>query len=247
MNYPSPFYCGLPGQPVPEELDWDMWCGPTDPAPYHPQLYIPRGEPGWLSFRPYSGGEMTGWGAHGFDQIQTALGMDGTTPVEVWVEGNKFDPPTITEPEKSARANKICGEPKVHFRYASGVVIESVATKAPGFGGIFHCEKGTITIDRGVCKSDPPEIAREIVKSIKNSCLHTENWIACIKSREQPNADIEIGHRAATICHMGNIARWTNRKLRWDPLREVFPDDPAANKYLDYERRKPYGLPEEVA
>ena len=56
----------------------------------------PRANPGWLSFRPYSGGEMTGWGAHGLDQIQWALGMDESGPVEVWTEGRKFDPPTYT-------------------------------------------------------------------------------------------------------------------------------------------------------
>ena len=59
-NYPSPWEGALPGQPVPEGLDWDMWCGPTPVVPYHVDLYTPRAKPGWISFRAYSGGEMTG-------------------------------------------------------------------------------------------------------------------------------------------------------------------------------------------
>ncbi|MBN2217839.1 MAG: Gfo/Idh/MocA family oxidoreductase, partial [Pirellulales bacterium] len=67
-NYPSPWNCDLPGQPVPDGLDWNMWCGPNELVPYHPGLYAARTDPGWISFRPYSGGEITGWGSHGFDQ-----------------------------------------------------------------------------------------------------------------------------------------------------------------------------------
>jgi len=244
MNYPSPFYCGLPGEPVPAGLDWDLWCGPTEPVPYHPQLYVPRGRPGWLSFRPYSGGEMTGWGAHGFDQVQSALGMDESGPVEVWVEGEKYNPPTIAAPESNSRPNKICSEPKVFFRYANGVVLEP--GKSPGFGAVFVGEKGKATIDRGKFTSDPPELARNALQGAANKESHVENWLDCIKTRRKPNADIEIGHRSATVCHLGNIARWTNRKLRWDPVKEIFPDDADANQYLDRVRRKPYELPETV-
>jgi predicted dehydrogenase len=256
MRYPSPFYCGLPGQPIPEGLDWDMWCGPTEPVPYHAELYIPRGQPGWLSFRPYSGGEMTGWGAHGFDMIQWALGMDNSGPTEIWVEGDKFDPPTITAPEKSGRANSLCANPAVFWRYANGVTLVmdnafiktagKATPKAPGFGGIVHGEKGTAVIDRGAFTTDPPEMAQEAIKGLKSKESHIENWIACIKSRKLPNADIEIGHRSATVCHLGNIARWTGRKLKWDPVKERFIGDEEANGYLDRARRKPYVLPETV-
>ncbi|MEN6459526.1 MAG: Gfo/Idh/MocA family oxidoreductase [Thermoguttaceae bacterium] len=241
MNYPSPFNCGLPEEPVPAGLDWDVWCGPTEPVPYHSQLYVPRGKPGWLSFRPYSGGEMTGWGSHAFDQVQSALGMDETGPVEVWVEGPQFDPPTITKPESNKRPNAICSQPKVFFRYANGIVMEP--GNSPSFGAVFIGEKGRLTIDRGKLLSDPATFAAEAGHGAPATESHIENWIDCMKSRAKPNADIEIGHRSATVCHLGNIARWTNRRLRWDPVKEVFPDDAEANTYLDRKRRKPYELP----
>jgi predicted dehydrogenase len=244
MNYPSPFYCALPAEPVPTGLDWDLWCGPTELVPYHSQLYVPRGRPGWLSFQPYSGGEMTGWGAHGFDQVQAALGTDDTGPVEVWVEGGKYNPPTITKPEPNKRPNKICSEPKVFFRYADGVVMEP--GDSPSFGAVFIGEKGKLAIDRGRLVYDPAELPDAKFPKESAGDSHVENWIECLQSRAKPNADVEIGHRSATIAHLGNIARWTGRKLKWDPVNEVFPDDADANKYLDRPRRKPYELPTTV-
>ncbi|MFO1497249.1 MAG: Gfo/Idh/MocA family oxidoreductase [Verrucomicrobiota bacterium] len=161
-NYPSPWEGKLPAQKIPEGLDWDMWCGPTEPVPFNQDLYLPRAKPGWLSFRPYSGGEMTGWGSHGLDQVQWALGMDQTGPVEVWTEGAKFDPPTYTEPEASARGDQICSVPTVFFRYANGVVTE--VGDGPSGGAIFFGDKGKLTIDRGRCESDPEELAEDALR-----------------------------------------------------------------------------------
>lgn len=73
---------------------------------------------------------------------------------------------------------------------------------------------------------------------------HLQNWIDCIKSRKRPVADVEIGHRTATVCHLGNIARWTGRRLHWDPKKELFRGDDAANALLQRPRRKPFQLPE---
>ena len=248
-NYPSPWEGKLPGQPVPKGLDWDMWCGPTEPVPYHKDLYTPRAQPGWISFRPYSGGEVTGWGAHGLDQVQWALGMDETGPVEIWTEGDKFDPPLYTKPESRGRGDKVCKTPSVFYRYASGIVLK-LGDEGPGGGAVFLGEKGKITIDRGKLKSDPVEIAEEPIRDsdvrLYKSDNHMQNWFDCMKSREKPVADVEIGHRSTTICHLANIARWLGRKAAWDPAKEIFPGDDEANAYLDRTRRKPYELPDSV-
>ncbi len=244
-NYPSPWECALPAEPVPEGLDWDMWCGPAPLVPYNKDLFTPRANPGWLSFRPYSGGEMTGWGAHGIDQIQCALGMDDSGPVEVWTEGDKFNPPTYSAPESRDRGDKICSVPMIFYRYANGIVVK--LDNGSGGGGIFVGENGKLDLSRGLVRTNPPEIAEEINKQAKGGDKsHVGNWIECIKTRAKPIADVEIGHRSITVCHLGNIARWTGRKLRWDPVKETFPDDPDANQYLDRPRRKPYELPETI-
>ncbi|MBN1588690.1 MAG: Gfo/Idh/MocA family oxidoreductase [Pirellulales bacterium] len=247
-NYPSPWNCALPGQPVPDGLDWDMWCGPTPLVPYHHDLFAPRAKPGWISFQPYSGGEMTGWGSHGFDQIQWALGMDESGPVEIWTDGLKFDPPTYDKPEPRKRGEEICAIPRVNFRYANGIVVE-LGRGNPG-GGIFIGDEGKIEIFRNRITSNPAELVKEPLDNptvrLYKSSNHMQNWLDCIKTREKPVADVETGHRSATMCHLGNIARWLNRRLRWDPEKEVFPGDAEANSYLDRPRRKPYELPEIV-
>jgi predicted dehydrogenase len=246
-NYPSPWECALPAQPLPDELDWDMWCGPNPVVPFNQDLYQPRANPGWLSFRPYSGGEVTGWGAHGYDQIQCALGMDDSGPVEIWTEGPKFDPPTYSKSENKERGDKICSEPKVFFRYANGLLVEPGAEATMG-GAVFYGEKGRVAIARGKCESDPDELAIDALRKRPAGFNdnHQKNWLDCIKSRAKPIADVEVGHRSATVCHLVNIARWTGRKLRWDPVKEEFAGDKEANQFLDRERRKPWVAPQKI-
>ena len=244
-NYPTPWEGRLPAEPVPEGLDWDMWCGGTEPVPYCKDLYLPRANPGWLSFRPYSGGEMTGWGAHGFDQVQWALGMDAGGPVEIWTEGPMMAPPTYQTVETKERGDKLCSQPKVFLRYPGDIVME-LGDAGPG-GAIFIGEKGRITIDRGYLKSDPADLAEVAIEKRPAGMVenHLRDWVNCLKTRARPVADVEIGHRSATVCHLGNIARWTGRRLRWDPVQERF-GDAEADALLDRVRRKPYELPQTV-
>jgi predicted dehydrogenase len=247
-NYESPWECALPAQPVPTGLDWDTWCGQTDAVPYNKDIQIPRANPGWISFRPWSGGEMTGWGAHGFDQIQWALDMNLTGPVEIWTEGEPFQGPTYTQPGTIEDGNKTCSRPLVRFRYANDVVV-NLDDKGQRGGGKFIGEKGTLTLDRNYLQSDPPEIVAEALKSgdfrtPHDTGAHMANWIACIRSRALPVADVEIGHRSTTVCHLGNIARWTGRKLQWDPDKEQFVGDDAANQLLSRPQRKGFEIPD---
>ena len=116
-NYPSPWTQTFPKQPVPEGLNWDMWLGQAPVRDYHIDIYTPRAKPGWISLQPYSGGEMTGWGSHGLDIMQWAIGMDESGPVEVWPEGEGLT----------------C---EVGFRYADGIVVK-LDNKGPAGGGLF--------------------------------------------------------------------------------------------------------------
>ncbi len=139
-NYHSPWEQLFPEHPVPDGLDWDMWLGMNEPRGYHHDLYIPRAKPGWISILPYSGGEVTGWGAHGFDIIQWGMGADESGPVEVWAEGNPRD------------LNRV-----VHMRYANGAVIKTNDQGPPG-GGKFIGEKGSIIVDRGRYVVEPEDL-----------------------------------------------------------------------------------------
>ena len=245
-NYPSPWEGALPEEKMPEGLDWEMWCGPAPKVPYNKDLYLPRANPGWLSFRPYSGGEMTGWGSHGFDQVQCALGMDLTGPIEMWTEGSAWETVTYTAAEPKARGDKQCSQPKVFFRYPGDIIME--LGDGPDGGAIFIGEKGKVTINRGVCESEPDDLLQETIRNRPKGMSenHIKNWLDCIKSREKPIADVEIGHRSASVCHLGNIARRLGRKLKWDPEKEIFPEDKEANQHLEREHRKGWELPAKV-
>ena len=211
--------------------------------PYHIDLYTPRAKPGWISFRPYSGGEMTGWGAHGLDQVQWALGMDESGPIEVWTEGPKFDPPTYTRARVRASGDKICSQPKVFFRYAGGMVME--LDNGPPAGGDLHRRKGQ-DHDRPrqaaspIRRRSPKEPSRRDQGKSDN---HMRNWLDCIKTprrRCRRGDRPPLGHGLPP----GQHRPLGRPQAALGPGQGGFPDDAEANKYLDRPRRKPYELPE---
>ena len=221
-------YQGLPEQPIPDGDDWNVWQGPAPARPFHRDLQF-----AWMRWRAYSGGEMTNWGAHGVDQIQWALGKSHTGPVEIW--------PVSPGPNGA-----------VSMRYADGVQVDYELKQGPMGGGVFTGTHAKIEINRNKFTTNP----RDFVKDPPDPAVaqpwegpgwiarpHLQNWIDCIRTREQPNADVEIGHRSVSVCHLANIARQIGRPLRWDPAREVFPNDAEANSYLDRPRREGWELP----
>jgi predicted dehydrogenase len=232
INYGGPArYTGLPEEPIPAGLDWDVWLGQTAMRPYSSKLQF-----GWMAWRAYSGGQMTNWGAHGVDQIQSALGMDESGPVEI---GPMPEPPGA-----------------VYFRYANGVRVEMSIPEGhgPWGGGIFIGERGKMEINRNkfttnpqdLVKNPPPKSAADKWRdevAMWQAKYHLENWLECMRSRKRPNADVEIGHRSISVCHLANITRELGRKLRWDPVQERFSGDAEADQLLSRPRRKGYELP----
>jgi predicted dehydrogenase len=283
-NYPSPFECEFPAQPVPEGLDWDRWCGPNEVVPYNVNLYLSRVPyepesikshlwrvpyqpeptftpqpaeqmaigPGWMSFRPYSGGELLNWGCHGLSMVQWALDMDHSGPVEVWVDPAEKLPTVVYDtPELRDRGDAACSKSVINYKYANGVVLTlSSFNPRVGGGATFIGDKGRITIIRGGYECEPKGLDQDPLPAaairVYQSDNHIQNLFDCVVSRKDPIMNIENGHRVATLCHLGNIARWLGRRLQWDPEKEVFPGDDEANAFLDIPRRKGYELPEQV-
>jgi len=235
LNYTGPtFYQGLPEQPAPEGLNWDAWIGATEMRPYNQGLQF-----GWMRWWDYSGGEMTNWGAHGIDQIQCALGMDSTGPVEVWpIEPLQRD---LNGP--------------VAYRYANGVEVRVDDPKGPHGGGTFRGEKGNMYLNRNDFRTNPPDMIKNMPskedidkwadsRELWTARYHLQNWLDCIKTRQKPISDVEIGHRSISVCHLVNIARQIGRKFQWDPEKEQIIGDDEANKLISRPRRKGYELPE---
>jgi hypothetical protein len=112
---------------------------------------------------------------------------------------------------------------------------------------LFTGTKGKLHIDRGLLSSDPESIVKEPLGKdevhLYESPGHHRDWINCIRSRKRPVADVEIGARSVTVVHLGNLAYWYGRKLRWDPKGWKFVGDEEANGWRDRDRRDPWQLP----
>ncbi len=256
VNFPGPWENALPGTPVPNSLNWDMWCGPARMHPYHPEIKNNRGYPGWLSVRDFCGGEICGWGTHDIDQIQWALGMDERGPVEIWTVGNPYEPWIALRPDRTGRFYG-ARDPVIHMKYPGDIHVEFSEMKNPNGGALFIGEKGEIRVDRGTLDLPYKEWYNmpldKMDIQLHTSDNHYRNWIDCIRDRSRPVADVEIGHRSVTACHLGNIARWisertrqTGARLLWDPEQERFTNNEWGNFYLDRPRRKEYSLPDEI-
>jgi len=227
---------GNPGdptpQPVPDGFDWDLWLGPAPWSPYCP------GRTHW-NFRwiiDYSGGQLTDWGAHQLDTVQWAADTETTGPVEVEGHGK-------------AHADGLYDtfiEYHLKYRYANGVelFVDSGGTslRFEGTGGWV----GNAGWARPVEASSPEILHSEIgpgeVQLYTCPAGEHRDFLDAVRTRRDPYQPAEIGHRVATIAHIGNIAMWTGRRLRWDPEKEIFPDDAEANRYLARSMRSPWSL-----
>ncbi len=210
--------CDLPEEPMEPGLDWDMWLGPAAMRPYNSVL-SPRGVhkhfPNWRNYREFSGGGMTDWGAHHFDIAQWGLGMDDSGPVEII-------PPDDPKATKGVR-----------FIYANGVEM----LHGDSGGVLFIGTEGKILVNRGKFEATPKELGEAPLDAnairLYNSYNHPKNFLECMRSRKKPICDVEIGCRSVTVCHLGNLAYWYHRRLKWDPAKERFIGDTEANKWLD--------------
>ena len=228
--------CDLKTEPDEPGLDWDRWLGPAPKRGYSSVL-SPRGLhnhfPNWRNYREYSGGMMTDWGAHHFDIAQWGLGMDESGPVEIL-------PPDNPKAEKGLKYIYANGVPVIHAEeYEKGKKVRGIA---------FIGSEGKIFVDRGYLASDPAELVKVPIGAkdvhLYKSPGQQRDWLQCIRSRKRPICDVEIGARSVTVCHLGNIAYWTGKKIKWDPKEWKFVDaDAEVAEWMDRERRDPWQLP----
>ncbi len=222
------------GQP-PEELNYDLWLGPAPKRPYNEKRvhYLFR------FFWDYSGGQQTNFGAHHLDIAQWGLGMDESGPVAI--DGTAtFNPDKWFETPVTA---------KITYTYANGIPVScTLGAKGHPGGTTFIGEKGKVYVNRGKIevtidgeKVDPYKLPSGEIK-LYVSTGHHKNWLECIKSRKLPICDVEIGHRSASVCHLGNIAIRTGRKITWDPAKEQIIGDVEAAKMVGKPYREPWTL-----
>jgi predicted dehydrogenase len=240
VTLPSPNWIARAKSPVPNSappdgFDYDRWLGPAPFRPYNMNHvhYLFR------FYWDYSGGQQTNFGAHHLDIAQWGLGMDenGPTTIEgtaVYNPDGWYETPDTTS---------------IRYTYANGVVMtcqQKLDTKSSDQGTEFVGDKGSLFVYRGGIVANPPELLKDIeVPKIVNShanASHVNNFLDCVKSREKPVADIAIGHSSATVCHLGNIAIRSGKKITWDPKTESIVGDTDGAKWLSKDYRSPYKL-----
>src|SRR5215469_8338550 len=254
---------GLPGDPaggdptpmaVPAGFNYDAWLGSTPLASYTLDRVMPQkgyNRPGWLRCEQFGAGMITGWGAHHVDSAHWAMDAEYTGPIEV--QGS------AEFPKKGLW--DVHGKFRTEALYASGVRM-IISDDYPN-GLKFEGTEGWIFVSRGdeqVTSSDPvaklkdnkalaasdPKIITSVIgpKEIHlyESKEHHANWLDCVKSRKQPIAPIETGHRSCSACLIHHIAMKLKRKVYWDPVAERFKNDDQANVMLSRPQRSPYSV-----
>jgi len=233
----------FPSAPVPAELDWDFWQGQAPFAEYVPE----RCHMKFRNWYDYSGGTMTDWGAHHMDIGYWAIGLVAPIHIE--------SKPLTTLVPGGYTTNS---EYEVNFTYANGVVFKvRTTTDDSPFGetinkdgqrnGIrFEGTDGWIWVNRGEITANDRELLTKPLpdgaEHLYFSNDHKGNFFECMQTRKDPICDVEIGHRSASVCHLGAISLRTAKKLQWDSENQIFTGENAseANTYLAREMRKPY-------
>jgi predicted dehydrogenase len=243
-----------PSMPVPSNFNYEMWLGSTPYVYYTEKRVHPQGSfdrPGWLRCEQFGAGMITGWGSHHVDSAHWAMNTEYTGPVEIWGSA-EFPTKGLWD---------VHGKFKTEALYADGVRM-TISGDFPN-GIRFEGTDGWLFVSRGneaVTASDPvaklkdsqalaasdPKIITSLIGPdevhLYESREHHANWLDCVRSRQQPIAPIEVGHRSSSACLLHHIAMKANRKLFWDPIKERFKNDDAANALVSRPQRAPYTL-----
>lgn len=238
----------------PSDFNWDMWLGPRAFKPYQYNIapYMFR----W--WEDYAN-QISNNGIHYLDLIRWLL--DEEAPTSISAHGGKF----VIDDDRT-----IPDTMHVTYEFASGVIVTINILEASSGSFLpsgfleFRGTKGTLYTGENDYTVTPTKAGqfqkwdklmepekysiREddtllIDGSYKGSAFSLiRNFLDCVKSREEPWATLEIGHRSTTLAHLGTIAMQTKQRLEWDGKKERFTNSKEANKLLSYEYRKPWKL-----
>jgi predicted dehydrogenase len=230
--------------PVPDAFDWDMWQGSTPNVAYIPE----RTHVTFRYWWEYSGGTMTDWGAHHNDIALWGLGLEHSGPASVQAK------PLV---EMIPGGFTASSQYEVKYMYPNGVIHNCRSTTANGWNGSVLDPKGQqngvkfigtdgwVWVTRNKIETSDPELLVEPLPASAERLLvsndHMGNFFDCVRTRKEPICNAEIGHRSASICHLGVIAMHLGRELNWDPQKESFVNDAEANRWLAREMRSPWG------
>jgi len=212
----------LPEMPVPAALDYEKWLGPAPYKPYHPH----RVHMNFRGYWDYDGGGLGDMGQHYMDPVQYLLDKDNTSPVSVEVDAPMQHPDAvgawrrITYTYRDGCQIVLDGEGKDR----DAAFIEGPEAKLyPGFRSTVH------NLERKVA-------------AIPDPAAQVTDFVHAVKTRQRFALNELNGHRSCTLVNMGKIALKLGRSLQFDPEKQEFINDPAANALLYPSMRAPYTM-----
>ncbi|MBD3267935.1 gfo/Idh/MocA family oxidoreductase, partial [bacterium] len=220
-----------PKMPVPPELNYPLWLGPGEKAPYTLKRVHPRhgyGRPGWMRCPAYCEGMVSNWGTHLNDIAQWGHNSEHTGPVEV--EGFGRHP-------KQEGLWKVMNYFELEYKYADGVKLYYVTDKPyirfEGSEGWVQVEFSGLKLTASSDAILNAELGADAVRFPLKS--EKQDFIDAVKTRGKTLADAEVGHRTTSLCQIGHIACQVGKKLYWDPNKEIFTNSDQANGLLTRE------------
>ena len=239
----------VPDSDPPAGVDYEMWLGPAPKRPFNKNRFH-------FNFRwywDYSGGLMTDWGAHMIDIANWAMGIKA--PGSALSVGGKFGFPDDAE-ETPDTQQVLWSFPEFSMLWEHATAIDR-GPEARNHGVAFHGNNGTLVVDRGGWEVYP-EVAtvdgkpqykltafpRRSVGNDQSHLEHVKNFLNCMRTRQLPRSDVEVGHNSMIACHLGNIAFRLGRQIRWDADNERMIGDPEAEKWVTRPYRAPWKLTE---
>lgn len=212
----------LKPEPVPAELDYDMWLGPAQYKPYSEH----RVHGTFRGYWDYDGGGLGDMGQHYLDPIQYFLGKDDTSPISVEIDA----PQQHTDAVGTWR--------RIEYTYADGCKIildgEGKNENVPYIEG----PKGKLYPN---FRSDIPDLEKKLA-AFPDSEPQVTDFVEAVKKRQKFALNEENGHRSCTIVNMGLAALRLGRSLKYDPVKQLFVDDEGANRLIDQPMRGPWTI-----
>ncbi|MGD0091873.1 MAG: Gfo/Idh/MocA family oxidoreductase [Planctomycetota bacterium] len=224
----------LQPEPVPPDLDYELWLGPAPFKPYRKVLCDHE----WHYVSDYDAGYIATWGVHHVDIA--CWGAPSLHEKTVTVEG------AADFPDAGTADNSISW--KVKLTTLEGLVFWHCSSdKSPyGFGIRFEGDKGWVHVDRGVLKAEPAALLDTIIRPneehLYKSSNHQTNFLECVRSRREPASPVESVHIATVIPLIADMATRLGRKLVWDWQKERFLNDDTANLMLSRALRAPWHI-----
>lgn len=218
---------------APDGVDYDMWLGPAQENAFN----VNRFHHHWRWYQDYGTGELGNWGVHLLDVARWGLGVD--LPERVSASGGNYVFQSDLEMPDTMVATFDYPDHTIAWEHR---LWSNHGVEGRGSGVAFHGERGTLVVDRSGWKVyDSRERLTADASELSNS--HLRNFIDCIRTRQRPNADIEVGHASTTLCHLGNIAWRLGRDVRFLADSQSFDGDDEANALLTKAYRADWALP----